>query len=201
MTEALPHAATDGYGWCTGSPPGRGRLPAGVTRQEVLDATLSALGAGQPLTLDVVAREAGVATAGVVAHFPTTELLALAVVDRLVDHWEAELNSLVEEAASPAARLRAYVVFTLESDLGPADLAVIGDAGLRRQLQQQWNRRLGPWFGAEDDPRSRIPLVAARLVADGAWLNRALGTVELDALDRAHVLEIALRLIAEAEEV
>ncbi len=201
MDESLPHAGADGYGRSRHDPAGRGQLRATVSWEEVIEATFSALGAGEPLSIEVVAAEAGVARNAVLDHFPTVQRLARAVVDRLVDQWEGELLSLVVEPSTTTARLRAYVVLALNADLGPADLAVIADAGLRRELREQWTRRLDAWLSTAARAGHQGPLAAARLIADGAWLNRALETSTLDALDRAHVLEIALALIEEGERV
>ncbi|MEU4364970.1 TetR family transcriptional regulator [Promicromonospora sp. NPDC023987] len=170
-----------------------------ATKLEILDAALLVLRQGEPLTIDAVARQAGLTKPGVVHHFATKEVLTVAVVDRLVDLWTAQLTERVPENASPQDRLRAYVDFSLTADLDPADLAVLSDVRLRDRLREQWTGRLAPWFGQAiaTDARGRAVLQAARLLADGAWFDRALGIVELDERERAAILAVGLRLIDE----
>ncbi|MEN5072908.1 TetR family transcriptional regulator [Isoptericola cucumis] len=171
-----------------------------TTKPEILDAALAALGHGHPLTIDAVARQAGLTKPGVVHHFPTKEVLAVAVVDRLVDRWTADLESRAGETSAPQDRLRAYVDFALTADLDPSDLALLSDVRLRDRLNRQWTERLRPWFGEEltSSPHGRAALQAVRLIADGAWLDRALGIIDLDEGERARILALALRLIDEA---
>ncbi|SKC62354.1 TetR/AcrR family transcriptional regulator [Krasilnikoviella flava] len=172
-----------------------------TTKPEILDAGLAALRHGEPLTLDAVARRAGLTKPGVVHHFPTKAALAVAVVDRLVDRWIADLESRAGETSStPQDRLRAYVDFALTADLDPSDLALLSDVRLCDRLVRQWTDRLHPWFGEEltSSPRGRAALHAVRLIADGAWFDRALGIVDLDEDERTRIIDVAHRLVDEA---
>lgn len=166
------------------------------SRSEILDAALDVLRDGETLTLDAVARTAGLTKPGVVHYFPTKEALAHAVVDWAVDAWEAELLACVGAHADQRMRLRAYVEYALLGDTDPADLAFLADARLRVALTEQWARRVSPWVGSDStsDPRAQ----AVRLLADGAWLHRALGTVTLTEAQRRDILAVALDLIEEA---
>lgn len=170
-----------------------------ATKTEILDAALEALRQGESLTLDAVAREAGLTKPGVVHHFATKETLTVAVVDRLVDLWVAELEARAGESSTPQDRLRAYVDFAFTADLDPSDLALLSDVRLRHKLTEQWTTRLRPWFGADvaASARGRASLDAARLLADGAWFDRALGIVDLDEGERTRILAVALRLVDE----
>ena len=171
-----------------------------TTKPEILDAGLAALRDGEPLTHDAVARRAGLTKPGVVHHFPTKEVLAVAVVDRIVDRWTEGLESRAGETSTPQDRLRAYVDFALTADLDPSDLALLSDVRLCDRLVRQWTERLHPWFGEEltSSPGGRAALHAVRLVADGAWIDRALGIIDLDEEERTRIIELAQRLIDEA---
>lgn len=170
------------------------------TRSEVLDAALAVLAQHQPLTLDAVARETGLTKPGVVHHVGTKQKLLVAVVDRIVDLWEADLHERLEQEDAdlddPAARLRAYVAHGLRGEFAHSDLALIADAQLRDMLCQQWSRRLEPWFGfeLEGSPQRRAALRAARLLADGAWFNASLDipAVRDDEHDELFALAIGL---------
>lgn len=66
---------------------------------EILDAALVALRQGETLTLDSVVRHAGRTKPGIVHHFNTTEVLTVAVVERLMSSWELDF-ALLSDARS-----------------------------------------------------------------------------------------------------
>lgn len=162
-----------------------------ATKPEILDAALAVLRRGDALTIDAVARSAGLTKPGVVHHFATKEVLTVAVLDHLLDRWIRELTHRAGEQASAADRLRAYVEYTLLGDMDPADLALLAEPRLRDKLSARWAQRMNPWFGETDDPQ----IVPARLVADGAWIDRCLGMLELSRAQRLSVVEVVFTLI------
>lgn len=166
------------------------------TRKDLLDDAIAVLRQGQTLTLDAVAKQAGMTKPGVVHHFPTKEALAVGAVDRVLDHWESELNSRVPPGSDAVERLRTYVQFTVMAELDPSDLAILADTRLRDQLAAQWATRMDSWFGTQiaDDPAQGARHQAARLLADGAWFDRCLGIVTLDEQERSALLQVALGL-------
>lgn len=162
-----------------------------TTKPEILDRALDVLRAGDALTLDAVARAVGITKPGVVHHFPTKDRLSVAVVDHLLDHWETELMHRAGPDPDAVTRLRAYVEFALLNELDPADLAVLADSRLRPELAARWSERMSEWFGDSDRPN----IVAARLVEDGAWIDRCLGMLDLDEEHRRAVVDVTLRLV------
>ncbi|MFC5064420.1 TetR/AcrR family transcriptional regulator [Actinomycetospora atypica] len=174
-----------------------------ATRAELLDGAIEVLRRGDALTLDAVARETGLTKPGVVHHFKTKEGLSTAVVDRITQRWENELHVRLGDTTGTArTRLRAYVDFCLTEEFDASDLALLADQRLREDLSRQWVDRIGPWFGADiggglaQHPR----LQAARLLADGAWFNQALGVVDMTDHQKRAVREVALQLIDDEEE-
>lgn len=161
------------------------------SKQDILASALDVLRTGDALTIDAVARAAGLTKPGVVHHFSTKEGLTLAVLDHLLDEWEAELTARAAPDADATDRLRAYIEFTLLGEVDPADLALLADSRLRDKLSARWMERMNPWFGDSDEPH----VVAARLIADGAWIDRCLGMLPLDDTRRAAVLDVALTLL------
>lgn len=167
-----------------------------TSKAEILEAALMVLRHGEPLTIDAVARRAGLTKPGVVHHFATKEALAVAVVDRVLDRWEEQLLVRAGKDAGPRENLRAYVDYALMGELDGADLALLADARLRNSLSERWASRMNLWFGsteAESDPS----FTSARLIADGAWIDRCLGMFDLSAQKRAAVTAVALGLIDE----
>ena len=162
-----------------------------TTKPEILDSALEVLRSGGALTIDAVARAVGITKPGVVHHFPTKETLTVAVTEHLLDGWEAEITARAGDRAEPVDRLRAYVEHTLLGEMDAADVALVADLRLREKLAALWSARMASWFGELDAPA----LVAARLVADGAWIDRSLGLLDLDDARRAAVAHVALELI------
>ena len=173
-----------------------------VTKNEILDAALGALREGETLTLDVVAKRAGLTKPGVVHHFKTKEALTVAVVERLMDLWESDLTNRVGKNADSHDRLSAYIDFAFTADMDPSDLAVLADARLRDKLGELWIERLNPWFGESisKDPVELASIRAARLLADGAWFDRALGTVQFTTSELNDILALAQQLIERKNE-
>lgn len=166
---------------------------------EVLDHAIAVLRRGEALTIDAVAREAGLTKPGVVHHFSTKETLVVSVVDRILDRWEADLRAKVDEHADATARLRAYVDYALDGGFDLSDLAFLVDVRIRDRLSALWTERLGPWFGEDitGTPAQRASLRAARLLADGAWFNASLSIPTVRADEREIVRRIAQNLITE----
>ncbi|MEU8817162.1 TetR/AcrR family transcriptional regulator [Actinoplanes sp. NPDC048796] len=87
------------------------------TRRTVLDAaarTVAKQGAG--VSLDVIAREAGVSKSGLLHHFRSRDQLLLALARDQVDTFAAEVRAAVDPADHAAGRLvRAYVKVIFDS--------------------------------------------------------------------------------------
>lgn len=171
------------------------------TKIELLDHAVEVLRRGDALTLDAVAREAGLTKPGVVHHFGTKEVLTVAVVNRIIDRWEADLHTRTSADAEPIDKLRAYVDYALNGDFDSSDLALLADVNLRERLSALWAERLTPWLGSDidTDPASRASLRAARLLADGAWFNAALGIPTVRDDERSVLRAIALQLVNEGD--
>ncbi|WP_372503316.1 TetR/AcrR family transcriptional regulator [Microbacterium paraoxydans] len=171
------------------------------TKPELLDSAIAVLRRGENLTIDAVAREAGLTKPGVVHHFSTKEALTVAVVDRIIDRWESDLGKRVAADADSIEKLRAYVDYALTGTFEQSDLALLADVNLRDRLCALWAERLNPWFGSDidTDPASRASLRAARLLADGAWFNAALGIATVRDDERSVLRVIALQLVNQGE--
>ena len=171
------------------------------TKIELLDHAVEVLRRGDALALDAVAREAGLTKPGVVHHFGTKEVLTVAVVNRIIDRWEADLHTRASTDAETIDKLRAYVDYALNGDFDSSDLALLADVNLRERLSALWAERLTPWLGSDidTDPASRASLRAARLLADGAWFNAALGIPTVRDDERSVLRAIALQLVNEGD--
>ena len=165
------------------------------SREELLEAAVAVLRRGEPLTLDAVAREGGLSKPGVVHHFGTKDGLTTAVVDFVLSGWETELETLLDKS-SPHAHVRAYVDHAFTAQFDPSDLALLLDARTRETFNEQWQQRLAPWFGEAKAGHDRpVGEIAARLLADGYWINAAAGLDVLNASEKQRVHRLALDLL------
>lgn len=169
------------------------------SRAEVLKHAVEVLQAGETLTLDSVARRSGLSKPGVVHHFTTKDGLVVAVIEYVVDRWEVDLRSRAREDETPLGRLRSYVDFALTGTFDASDLALLADSRLRERIRDLWLERLDPWLGWDipGTPERRARLRAARLLADGVWLNSALDIPTVLDDERADLHALALDLINE----
>ncbi len=88
-----------------------GRPPSDA-RQRALEAAVAIVhrDGASSLTMDAVAKEAGVSKGGVLHHFPTKDALVLAVVERLTTAWEAAVQARAEMDPQPVGRfVRAFL--------------------------------------------------------------------------------------------
>lgn len=152
------------------------------TRERLLDAATRVLlvEGAQALTLDAVAREAGVSKGGLLYHFPSKHALVRAMVNRLVGRFDEALR---EAGDSPGAATRTYIEATIsptaesagsETDKVTAALfaaALVDPEALAplREVYERWQERL------ERDGIDPVEATLARMAVDGWWLARLVG--------------------------
>lgn len=87
------------------------------TRREVLDAAARALIAHGPgVSLDAVAREAGVSKGGLLHHFRTKQALLAGLIDEWFARYDAAVESLLEPEETPGRYTRAHIRATFGPD-------------------------------------------------------------------------------------
>lgn len=177
----------------------RGR-PSSAT--PILDTALRLLDDGASVSLDSVAKAAGLTKPGLMYHFPTKAALMNAIVDHVVDNLESDLVQRLAgppETASATARLRAYVQWALESQHRRSEMVMLADPKLADRLAERWIARFDKWVAIPTDAseHERARYQAARLIADGAWLAATTRVFPLTAEERPHVLNVALQLLGD----
>jgi AcrR family transcriptional regulator len=178
---------------------GQGRDPA-RTRRAVLDAAAAAVAAhGAGVSLDVVARQAGVSKAGLLHHFPTRDQLLLALATDLVEQFRAAVQAAVDPRDHAEGRVvRAYVNATFDalgtqtpaSDyvvLTAALAAVPGVQALLAEDRRRWDRLF------IDDGLHPDRVVVITRAADGVSVGHLYeGGVDAAQLERTRGLLLAL---------
>lgn len=180
---------------------GRGRPNS---REAMLDAAQNVVleGGAAKLTLDAVARRAGVSKGGVMYNFPTKEALLKAMVERLVEHNRHAHAQLIENLPDrPGRSLKAYVMnsvraLDLDDKVSGALLAALNnDPALLVPVAEYFNGRFARI--TKDVPFERAALVY--LATEGLWTQELLQLSPFTAAQRAQVVRMLLRMAGEGE--
>jgi AcrR family transcriptional regulator len=134
------------------------------------------------LTLDELAKQAGVSKGGILYYFPTKEALLASMVAELV----ANFTSAIEEQAHIHGWLMAYLHVTLQEKNGLASAGALLGAiannpvllGPLREAHRAWMKRI------EDEMGSSLTAAQIRLAIDGLWYAELFGIGMLDATTR-----------------
>src|SRR3712207_1668575 len=151
------------------------------------------------MTLEAVAREAGVSKGGLLYHFPSKEALISGMIGRLIEGFRDALGrEFAKEKASASGRwLRAYLRASFDEDrwyleVSAGLLAAVAEDPtlldpLRRAFEdgQRW---------AERDGIDPAVATLVRLAADGLYFAELLGFAPPEGGLRARSLEALLEL-------
>jgi AcrR family transcriptional regulator len=170
-----------------------------ITHQRLLDVAgeLVSESGVMALTLDAVAKRAGVSKGGLLHHFPSKHALLMAMVEDISSHFMGQVAEQVRDDPDTLGRsARAYVQTVVnepESEIqrwGALSAAFMSDPS----LMNGWRARLAALRAIDaaetDDP---VGLMVVRLAADGLWLA---DVCRLYGIDDDMRQRIADRLIA-----
>jgi AcrR family transcriptional regulator len=156
------------------------------------------------LTLEAVAREAGVSKGGLLYHFPSKSALVISVVERLATNCETKHQDALEaEPTGPGAFTRAY----LTARLRPHDekerviqTALIAAAGTDPQYLEPFRKRLTEWQARlESDGIDPATACIVRLAIDGLCLGEVFGMPVPTGELRQRVLDKLVELTHKSE--
>ncbi|MCC6313655.1 MAG: TetR family transcriptional regulator [Thermomicrobiales bacterium] len=154
------------------------------------------------LTIEEVAREAGVTKGGVLYHFPTKDRLIAAMADHVVARWERALLDLLGKPfaqASAADRVAAYVALaTCEASRAP--LALFVESVEHDDLMTSWRALQTRWLGETESDAAALDRIVAQLAADGLWLARATDCAPFEPEVEARIIS-RIRQLAETQPV
>lgn len=136
------------------------------------------------LTLEAVAKEAGISKGGLLYHFPSKEALIKGMVDKLNESYGAEIQLKAEvDQQSRGAWSRAYVEATFnELDCGVAmSSALFAAAFANPKLLEGMQAQYKIWQNhIENDGTDSVRATIARLAADGLWFAEMFGLAPLE---------------------
>lgn len=163
------------------------------------------------LTLERVAREAGLSKGGVLYHFASKAQIVQGLVERLIRHFEADLGQYLRKTDTrPGRRTRAFVRASLEGswerktgvrshglEIFAALMAALATAPESlvplQQRYARWQREM------ERDGLEPARATVVRLACDGLWFSELLGFGSLSPRRRATVVQEILRLASQDE--
>lgn len=133
------------------------------------------------VTLERVARDAGVSKGGLLHHFPSRRALIEALVEEMFARWDREIARHMD--ADPVAEgrfTRAYVMSTATVGDSQFDIRVIGALTMAMSvddnLRKHWTAWLANHTAREDGKEWTIERRMVRAAADGLWLADYTGT-------------------------
>lgn len=173
------------------------------TRQAILDAaeaTAAEIGV-RNLTLDEIARRAGLSKGGIFYHFGDKETLIAAMVDRFTRRFDAAWSGTIAADPEPRGRkTRAYVETSLGHgpNVGEAFDHACGSltaaiSNLPEKLETVREQSARSQAAVEADGLDPIFATILRLATDGMWLAESFNLARYDPALRAAVVE---RMIA-----
>jgi AcrR family transcriptional regulator len=132
------------------------------------------------LTLDVVAREAGVSKGGLLYHFPSKAALVTAIVERLAARCDGEHQcAMVKDGRTDGAFARAYLVVRAtqpDRHMQHIDTALLAAAGTDPRYLEPIRAQFEKWQARLDhDGVDPVTATIVRLAADGLALGDLLG--------------------------
>jgi len=156
-------------------------------------------GASQ-LTLDAVAKEAGVSKGGLLYHFPTKDALIQATLDDFLDRFDSD----TEEEAVRNTNLnnkwaQAYLIQTFEISKNDLDMSasILAAAASNPELLEPMRKRYVRWQSRMTaECKSPVEATAARLAADGLFFCELFGFAPLDEQLRTDVLDYLQTMVS-----
>ncbi|GAB4547254.1 MAG: TetR/AcrR family transcriptional regulator [Anaerolineae bacterium] len=169
-------------------------------RERLIEAallTLQARGAAA-LTLDAVAREAGLSKGGLLHHFPNKDALIEALLRHLFKQFEQRVQYYYSlEQPRPGRWLRAYIHASFEEHPIPLEIslallsAIIENSALMAIIQEDFKRWQDILISDGIAP-ARATII--RQAADASWMERLLDLEPPDPVLRAHIMAQLLHM-------
>lgn len=169
------------------------------SRSDILDAAMRVVDTvcSADITYQAVATQAGLTKAGLMYHFPSRDLMMIAVIEHVIERWQSELHKTLEkplEESTLSERVQAFVRFAGEGGVTQGEFVVFSEAVRRPELSLPWLNYLKTWFGFSDGTDSTT-LLLVWLAANGLWVAEATGILTIETTQRAALLTSLLELI------
>lgn len=151
-----------------------GRPPSDA-RDRALDAALAITTRDgvTALTIDAVAREAGISKGGVLHHFRTKDALVLAMVEKLIVAFEAAAQALSDSDDKPVGRYtRAFYTAVTSPPLAVAGRALLAAVAMNPALLEPLRASFNRCYARlESDGIDPVDAHLCALAADAIWMR------------------------------
>ncbi|RXZ83101.1 TetR/AcrR family transcriptional regulator [Paenibacillaceae bacterium] len=155
------------------------------------------------LTLDAVAKEAGVSKGGLLYHFPTKEALIQATLDDFLNRFDSN----TDEEASNNTKLNngwaeAYLIETFEISKEDLEMSasILAAAASNPNLLEPMRQRYVLWQNRMiAECKDPVEATAARLAADGLFFCELFNFAPLDEKLRVDVLSYLQTMVKKRE--
>lgn len=129
------------------------------------------------VTLDSVAKSAGLTIPGLMYHFPTKQALLIGIVDYSARKWDAQITKLAGgsvDSLDVYERYDAYAKANLSLGMNEADYIVMTNASQDNLFNDVWLKYMEPWLDIPNDmsAHAKNHLSAARYIAEGYWVAK-----------------------------
>jgi AcrR family transcriptional regulator len=147
------------------------------------------------LTLEAVAREAGVSKGGLLYHFASKDELLTGMVGEFVELIEGRMSESAAADDAPGAWTRGYLEASTVDRAGddPMDrlaTAMLAAGAANTDLLAPLHDRQAAWQRRQrDDGIDPATAAIVRLAADGLWMNDLFGLEVVSDDERAAVIE------------
>ncbi|PAD77030.1 TetR/AcrR family transcriptional regulator [Paenibacillus campinasensis] len=143
------------------------------------------------LTLDAVAREAGISKGGLLYHYPTKDALIQAALNDFLDRFDSETDAEASSGEAPMGWAQAYLIQTFEISKEDLEMSfgILAAAASNPDLLEPMRQRYLKWQSRMTTECSdQVEATVARLAADGLFFCELFGFAPLEDQLRADVL-------------
>lgn len=150
------------------------------------------------LTLDAVAREAGVSKGGLLHHFPSKQALMEALSEACLEDLNLRIQKQIQKDKVPQGRFsRAYLLVTASTGSDPDsekwnNLAAVFIAD--SDMRAAWSKWLVKRLAEHDESEGTIGATLARLAADGLWLSDFSGSPGISQAKRSKLIAHLIKM-------
>ncbi|MBO3065458.1 TetR/AcrR family transcriptional regulator [Staphylococcus shinii] len=145
------------------------------------------------LTLDAVAKRAGVSKGGLLYHFQNKFALIQGLVDHADELYRNNVNEYVEKDNNENGKwVRAFIEATREhrAENGSITSGMLAAQGINSNLLLPLQDTYKEWqHNIENDGLDKVDATIIRLAVDGLWLSEIFGLDNLDESMREKVLD------------
>lgn len=146
------------------------------------------------LTLEAVAKEAGLSKGGLLYHFPSKDAIIQGLIEKGIEYYTEQINMQIDKDPEPAGSWsRAYLYSSFYEPKDISELWVSGflsALAFNRDFLHPLDKCFQLWQNnTENDKIDSIDATIIKLVADGIWFLELFGFTHLTSEMKTQVYE------------